>query len=173
MKNIKTAVVLISVLALYGCTIIDGPVPAAYTGTGPQSSGQMEKRFTSDQQGAENVVENALKWSQRYEELSEKTEQLRQENQKLILENKDLKLKVSQLESQLTQTKNELTEANEFLQEMNAELNNWKNDVLGYRDEIRQSQAAQLVALKKILKILGAEEMVPSEPETSSEQADN
>ena len=41
--------------------------------------------------------------------------------------------------------------------EMHVELNQWKADVLGFRDEMRKAEAAQLQALGKILRILGAE----------------
>ena len=51
----------------------------------------------------------------------------------------------------------ELDEANAFLQQMHLELSEWKTDVLGFRDEIRKSQKAQLEALGKILSVLGAE----------------
>jgi uncharacterized protein YeaO (DUF488 family) len=54
-------------------------------------------------------------------------------------------------------TEKELAEANEFLQQMHVELNKWKSDVLGFREEMRQAQQAQLEALAKILRVLGAE----------------
>ncbi|MFB0524723.1 MAG: hypothetical protein ACETVZ_04235, partial [Phycisphaerae bacterium] len=40
---------------------------------------------------------------------------------------------------------------------MRIELNNWKANVLGFRDERREAEIAQLEALLKILKILGGE----------------
>ena len=40
---------------------------------------------------------------------------------------------------------------------MRIELNNWKIDILGFRDEIRDAETAQLEALLKILKVLGGE----------------
>ena len=40
---------------------------------------------------------------------------------------------------------------------MNLQLNKWKGDVLGFRDEMRKAQATQLGALKQIMQILGAE----------------
>jgi len=64
---------------------------------------------------------------------------------------------VETLKAQLSQTQKELEEANEFLQKMHVELNQWKADVLGFRDEMRKAEAAQLQALGKILRILGAE----------------
>jgi len=36
-------------------------------------------------------------------------------------------------------------------------LNNWKTDILGFRDEMRDAETAQLEALLKILKVLGGE----------------
>ena len=85
------------------------------------------------------------------------TEKLRQDNSALKLENADLNRQISELNTELDTARTELTEANEFLQQMHAELGKWKADVLGYRDEMRRAQVAELEALKKILKILGAE----------------
>jgi hypothetical protein len=61
----------------------------------------------------------------------------------------------------MKQTKKELNEANNFLQEMQLELNQWKGDVLGFRDEMRRAQKSQLDALSRILRILGAETAQP------------
>jgi hypothetical protein len=40
---------------------------------------------------------------------------------------------------------------------MIVELNNWKADVIGFRQEMRSAEKAQLEALLKILQILGGE----------------
>jgi hypothetical protein len=45
---------------------------------------------------------------------------------------------------------------------MRIELNNWKTSILGFRDEMRQADIAQLETLLKILKILGGEVTVQS-----------
>jgi len=75
----------------------------------------------------------------------------------LFEENARLKKEVESLEIRLAKTQKELDEASEFLQKMHVELNLWKSDVLGFREELRKAQAAQLQALGKILRILGAE----------------
>ena len=40
---------------------------------------------------------------------------------------------------------------------MRVELNNWKTNVLGFREEMRQADTEQLKALLKVLTILGGE----------------
>jgi predicted nucleic acid-binding Zn-ribbon protein len=82
---------------------------------------------------------------------------LRQENQKLIAENRRFRDRIAVLEPELRQAKKELDEANDFLIEMRIELNNWKADILGFRDEIRNADKAQLEALLRILEVLGGE----------------
>jgi hypothetical protein len=82
---------------------------------------------------------------------------LRQLNKELIVQNKLLGDKVATLDTQLKQAQKELNEANNFLIEMRVELNNWKVDILGFRDEMRGAEKAQLEALFKILKALGGE----------------
>jgi chromosome segregation ATPase len=102
--------------------------------------------------------------SEKYAELCEEAVALREKNQNLIDENSQLKERISVLEADLKKTQKELTEANDLLIEMRIELNNWKMDVIGFRDEIRQAESAQLEALLKILKILGGEVTVESVP---------
>ena len=150
-----------------GCQFIDEPIEV--TGLGrmrlmpervviaEQGDAGMERRFTDSEQEADSAVENALLLSQKYQELSVETEKLRQDNGRLQLENGELNRQISQLKGDLDKTCSELSEANEFLQQMHIELGKWKSDVLGYRDEMRSAQAAELEALKKILRVLGAE----------------
>ena len=82
---------------------------------------------------------------------------LRQNNQNLTIENQQLKEQLFNIQKQLQQTQNELNEANEIMISMRAELNNWKKDVLGFRDEMRNAEKAQIEALLKIMKVLGGD----------------
>ena len=150
-----------------GCQFIDEPIEVAGLGRmrlmpervaiTDQGGAGMERRFTDSGQGADSAVESALLLSQKYQELSVETEKLRQDNSRLQLDNGELNRRVEQLKGELDKTCIELSEANEFLQQMHIELGKWKSDVLGYRDEMRSAQAAEIEALKKILRILGAE----------------
>jgi small-conductance mechanosensitive channel len=112
------------------------------------------KRFhkQSPQQGS-TTVESAIELSKKYAILSEKMAVLEKKNHDLLTENRRL----TTLEPQLQQTQKELTEANDLLVEMHIELNNWKVNVLGFRDEMRDAEKAQLEALLKVLNILGGE----------------
>ena len=82
---------------------------------------------------------------------------LRQEKQELVAENRLLKEQFAPCQKDLEQTQKELAQANDLLLETRLELNNWKTSILGYRDEMRQADSAQLEALLKILTILGGE----------------
>jgi chromosome segregation ATPase len=84
-------------------------------------------------------------------------------NNSITKENSELKHQLSQLQLEMEQTKKELHSANAFLQEMQQELNHWKNDVLGFRDEMRRAESTQLEALSRILKLLGAEMTEPEQ----------
>lgn len=100
---------------------------------------------------------HALAWSQKYEELLKQQQKQTEKSQALVTENSDLKQTIDKLQQDLAKTKKELEEANVFLQDMHRELTQWKSDVLGYREEMRQAQSAQMEALIRILKVLGAE----------------
>lgn len=129
------------------------------------------KRFEEATPAEKNptAVESAIDLSQKYARVSEEAAILRQKSQNLAVENQQLKEQVTSLDSQLQQAKKELTEANNLLVEMRIELNNWKADVIGFRDEMRDASKAQLEALMKILRTLGGEVKTESSPEKSNQ----
>ncbi|MCE5186611.1 MAG: hypothetical protein LLF76_10850 [Planctomycetaceae bacterium] len=133
-----------------------------------QADQDIQKRFESGPDEQKGAVQNAVLWAQRYEEMSLKNNELREQNNKLALQNNQLQHDAEKVKLQLESTRKELNEANEFLQQMHVELTKWKSDVLGFRDEMRQAQQAQLEALAKILKLLGAEPI--EQPDSARKQ---
>jgi len=131
-----------------------------------QQNGSNVKKF-QDPSKEPAIVESAMALSDKYAKLSEETVKLRMENQKFSEENKYLKEQLLSCQGQLEKTQKELAEAIDLLTEMRVELNNWKNDILGFRSEMRQAQKTQLEALLKILNILGGE--IKTEPAATSE----
>lgn len=130
---------------------------------------EIQRRFTDDLDNNEqSAVERALEWSEKYQQLSIETAKLREENTELKLTNRDLQSKIENLQLQLDQAKAELEDANKFLADLQLELTKWKRDVLGFRDEIKTAQAAQLKALAKILRLLGAESVDLSNTDMST-----
>lgn len=117
----------------------------------------MSKRFQSNPQDSTSAIDSAIKLAQKNSELSEKMTVLNQKNHELIAENQNLKDRLTTLEPELKQVNKELTDANDLLIKMTIELNNWKTDILGFREEIRDADKAQLNSLLKILKVLGGE----------------
>jgi chromosome segregation ATPase len=98
-----------------------------------------------------------MKLSGEYARLTQEAAQLRQQNEDFIAKNRQLNEQVVSLDAQLQQTQKELAEANNLLIEMRVELNNWKADILGFRDEMRNAETAQLETLLRILKVLGGQ----------------
>ena len=115
------------------------------------------KRFQETGPDGTTAVESAIELSKKYAALSEEMAQLRQEKQEIVTENGQLKQRLLLVEPELVQAKKELKEANDLLIEMRIELNNWKTDVLGFRDEMRAAEKVQLETLVKILTVLGGE----------------
>jgi uncharacterized coiled-coil DUF342 family protein len=157
-------------LLMAGCRVIEERV--IYETTDPQPSATpsqtaqpnaeiLERRFV-DPDKQNDAVQSAVTWAQKYEKMVEQNTELREQYNRLFVENTELKQQLTQTKTELERTRKELNEANEFLQEMHVELNKWKADVLGFRDEMRQAQKAQLEALSRILLILGAEPMQTS-----------
>lgn len=115
------------------------------------------KRFQDPVTPSPTTAESMVQLSEKYTALNEETASMRESNRALSTENDALKLKIVALETDLQQTQTELTEANALLMEILGELNTWKSDVLGFRNEMRQAAQAELEALLRILEVLGAE----------------
>jgi chromosome segregation ATPase len=158
-QTILLLILSISVFFPSGCTTNPHPAQvtpqSAYTIKQPGDS--LAKRFQDTMPQGATAIESAMELSEKYASLSEQAALLKQQNQDVTSENQKLKEQILSIENQLKQTQKELTEANDFLIEMRIELNNWKADVLGFRDEMRDAETAQLEALLKILKALGGD----------------
>ncbi len=114
------------------------------------------------------AVESAIALSDKYAKLSEEAAALRQQNQTLDTEIQRLKNDLQSCRTQSEQAQKELTQANDLLLQTRIELNNWKNDVLGFRGEMQDAQKAQLEALLKILKLMGGEVNQPDNIQTQA-----
>ena len=147
------------ILPLSACSFPEGQVKVILPTDSAQmqQSSSVERRFLQSAPQAPTVVESAIELSEKYVRLSEQMAAQRQKNQDIIAENRRFEDRLPALEAQLQQTQKELTEANDLLIEMRIELNNWKVDILGFRDEMRDADTAQLKTLLEILKVLGGE----------------
>jgi chromosome segregation ATPase len=123
----------------------------------PDRSDSVAKRFEESASQGPTTIQSAIELSGKYTKLSEETAKLRQQNQDLTTQNRRLREQVVALDAQLQQAQKELAQANDLLVEMIVELNNWKSNVIGFREEMRGAEKAQLDALLKILKALGGE----------------
>jgi len=153
------SIILISVFLLSGCSSGQKTTEVvAQPGYFERQQGDsMAKRFQESALQSPTTVESAIELSEKYALLSEESALLRQQNQDFVARNQQFQNQVIALEGQLQQTQKELTEANDLLIEMRIELNNWKTNILGFRDEMRNAETAQLEALLKILKVLGGQ----------------
>ena len=128
-------------------------------------SAAAQSAASAEQQGP-TAVESAIALSDKYAKLSEEAAALRQNKQTLEAENQKLAADLKNCRAQSEQTQKELTQANDLLLQTRLELNNWKNDVLGFRGEMRDAEKAQLETLYKILKLMGGEVNQPGNTQT-------
>ncbi len=161
MKAKKTILYLLSALIflLAGCSTLEGPIEVVLEPRPVEQpyNAPATNRFQQTSLKDPTAVERAIELAGKYVRLTGEMAAMRQKNQNIIAENTTLKNHLAESESQLQQTQNELTQANELLREMVIELNNWKVSVLGFQNEIRQTDKAQMEALLKILNVLGGE----------------
>ena len=158
-KIISSMILLVPIFLLSGCSSTQQPVELAVNSAEVemQQNEAVAKRFQQTDTEAQTVVESAMKLSSEYSRLNQEATLLRQQNEDLIAKNHQLEERALSLDAQLQQTQQELTEANSLLIEMRVELNNWKADILGFREEMRNAETAQLETLLRILKVLGGQ----------------
>lgn len=173
-QTIKKAVIKIAC----ACWLVTGvgcgepqaarPARADTTGT-TKASDSVALRFQEGASHTQSVVQSAMDLSKKYSALSEEAANLRQTKQDLESQNAALKQKITSLQQDLTRCQSELNQSNDLLMDMLGELNQWKSDVLGFRHEMRDSAKAQMSALLKILKMMGAEvnDVTPSIPDSN------
>jgi predicted RNase H-like nuclease (RuvC/YqgF family) len=155
---------LLLILLLSGCSTNRERAGIGTLSESPSNwqDSSVARRFQAPESHGQTAVDSAIQLSQKYAKLSEDVVALRGQNQELLAENNRLKEQITDLDAKLKQAQKELTESNDLLIEMRIELNNWKTDVLGFRDEMREAETAQLEALLQILKILGGESIAES-----------
>jgi len=122
-----------------------------------QQSNSIARRFQQSAQQDAAAVESAIELAEKYAKLTGEMAVLQQKNNDLTADNSQLKDQLASVQAKLQQTQKELTEANDLLREMLVELNNWKVDILGFREEMRDADKAQLKALLQIFQVLGGE----------------
>ena len=167
-KILRSLFQILLIIVLSGCAITKEPgtftvQPISPIRQSPQQnvtqpqSDSVAKRFQDTNSISPTAVESAVQLSQKYAKLSAEAAVLRQENHDLINKTIQLKDQNAALKTQLQQTQKELSQANDLMIEMRIELNNWKTDILGFRNEMRDADSAQLQALLRIINILGGE----------------
>lgn len=161
-KNVLLTITLLLVLTMLGCSALKNPVQITLPSISvahdkPAQSDGIQKRFKEPTEQSQTAIESAIELAKKNAEFAEQAVRLRRQNRELITETARLKSHIVVIEPKLEQAQKELTEANDLLVEMRIELNNWKADILGFRNEIRQAEKSQLQALIKILKMLGGE----------------
>lgn len=155
---------LLSALVLptfYGCSGSQNPVkivfPPEFGEEQKPQSAANPKRFEEQNQVKETSISAAIELSEKYAQLSEESNKLKEQNQILQQENQQTQTKLQQTENELAAAQKELSQANDLIMEMKVEVNGWKSDVLGFREEMRQADIAQLQTLQKIVGLLGGE----------------
>ncbi|MHC4293470.1 MAG: hypothetical protein ACYSTX_04175 [Planctomycetota bacterium] len=159
-----TCIILI-VISLSGCITLHEAIPNKTTAMPAITSEQdnaAANRFQEPSPEGTTPVETAIQISEKYAKLSEEAARLREENKQLNVQNTELNTQLDFANNELFLAERELKEANDMLIDMRIELNNWKMDVLSFRDEMRNADKAELQALLKILKTLGGDTSLES-----------
>jgi len=114
----------------------------------------------------DGAVNDAIVWMERYTKEQEKAGRLEKEKQALKQEKERLSGKLAKLAGDMNQAEREINDANDAMLRLKKNLELWKGNVLGYRDEARQRHGQVMGRLAGIEKLLGAE--VGPEPATTA-----
>ncbi len=119
-----------------------------------------------------SAVGRALEVSRKCAELATKLVQLQEKYQDQTKTSDTLQKEAAKLKLELGRAEQELTDANMMLLEQQKELEKWKGNVLGFRDEMRRSQKAQLEATTRLFNLIsgrvGMEEKDAKAPPASA-----
>ncbi|MHC4843728.1 MAG: hypothetical protein ACYTEE_08010 [Planctomycetota bacterium] len=149
---------ILILISISGCiTVHETPPTEITSATSLETDNPISIRFQEPDSQGPTPVETAIEISEKYAKAVEEASQLREQNSQLSKQNSELNAKLDGAKAKLSQTEQELKEANDMLIDMRIELNNWKMDVLSFRDEMRKADKAELQALLEILKTLGGE----------------
>ena len=169
----KLTLIMLAGLVLAGCgdmKLLNDPQPAPRPAPQNNPPGDAAYLGASGVRGdsSEGAVDSALTWSVKHAQISE--ELLRSQQQRYELEERlrTVENDNHKLKGELDLAHRELSEANQMLVDMRRELEGWKVSVLGFRDEMRQAQRAQMEAMRKVLILLGAEPMPAIETSAAS-----
>lgn len=121
---------------------------------------------------APGAVENVVLLNEKLAYAQEKLLAAQADNRRLNEQTARQRDEVHTLKTQLAVTQKELADANDLLREMRQGLDKWKSDVLGFREEMRTAQKAELEAMIKILTLLGGSPTATPTPPAAPVPAD-
>ncbi len=104
---------------------------------------------------APGAVESVVLLNEKLAYAQEKLLAVQADNRRLTDQAAKQTEEIHALKTQLAVAQRELSDANDLLREMRQGLDKWKSDVLGFRQEMRSAQKAELDAMIKILTLLG------------------
>ncbi|KPK86767.1 MAG: hypothetical protein AMJ81_00455 [Phycisphaerae bacterium SM23_33] len=116
----------------------------------------------------DDTVKTALMWADKAKQAMDTVVRLQADNRGLEDRNKRLLEQVAGLQGELAQAQKELRDANELLLEMRQDLDRWKTNVLGFREELRAAHQAQLEAMRQVIILLGGQPVAqPAQKESA------
>jgi chromosome segregation ATPase len=148
-----TLTLLITVLATTGCNTFN----RSEEDIEEQAENPKASRRFQQQNNEQTVVESTISLSNKYSKLLEKHSELKGKYRNAVEEKQALTKEKNEVQAELKQAEKELRQANNLLKETVSELNKWKSNVLGFQQEVRKADQAQLNALYKILRLMGGQ----------------
>lgn len=133
----------------------------------PPAEPQLPAAVPAPEPVRKTAVEQAIQWSQLYADALGKLAGKDRQISDLREEKAEIEADRDVLSRRVKQAEQELADANDLLVKMDANLEEWRESVLGFREEMRISEAAQMEALQKILSLLGAEVTEDAEEDTT------
>jgi hypothetical protein len=151
------------------------PAPATPPAAPANQANYLAPATLKDEGGRElpNATDSAVEWSIKYAQTSEKLLAAQRENQELTDKNRALASQAAKVQFELENSQKQLKEAEVMLLELRGELEKWKANVLGFREEMRNAQAAQLEALQKVLRLLGGETTAAARRPSAAKETPN
>ncbi|MCX5682444.1 MAG: hypothetical protein NT049_02010 [Planctomycetota bacterium] len=167
MRTMALVMIVMAGLAAGGCSMwtpnrASGPAAgpsAADPLAGRESGAYLQKSSVArdSETPLPTAIESTLVLQDKYAHALEDLRREQDRSRELTDQKQQLADEHTRLQADLAKAQAELSDANNLLVQMRQEIDKWKGDVMGFREELRESNRAQIDALTKVMTLLGGE----------------
>jgi len=143
------------ILLAAGCHPVAPTTSTSPVRVEPSQAGYLPGTTVKADTDSPTAIDQAMIWAERYTHMVAERDAALERAREAERGQDDAEKRARDILLELETTRRQLDDADKMMRELKADLDRWKRDVLGFRKEILEAQAAELEALRQIMKVLG------------------